>query len=74
MQAAVAAVYDILYDSHNLKSLLDRDPRERAACFDDLRKNYRTRREFPSLRIELAGADNDFQRCLAGLGFQLALT
>lgn len=74
VQAAVAAVYDILYDSHNLKKLLDRDPRERAACFDDLRKNYRTRREFPSLRIELAGVDNGLQRCLAGLGFQLALT
>ncbi|TAJ92484.1 MAG: 4-phosphoerythronate dehydrogenase [Gammaproteobacteria bacterium] len=76
MQAAVAAVYDILHDNHNLKKLLDRDPRDRAACFDDLRKNYRMRREFPSLRIDLATADPDpdLRRSLAGLGFQVALT
>lgn len=74
MQAAVAEVYDILYDSHNLKQILDRDPWERAACFDALRKNYRIRREFPSLRIDLAAADPDLRRSLAGLGFQLALT
>ncbi|HLB31210.1 MAG TPA: 4-phosphoerythronate dehydrogenase [Gammaproteobacteria bacterium] len=74
VQAAVAAVYDILYDSQNLKRILDRDPQERAACFDDLRKNYRIRREFLSLRIDLAPADPDLQCSLAGLGFQSTLT
>ena len=49
--ATLPAAYDISHDDHNLRNLLSDPDKDTATGFDQLRKNYRIRRECAAYRI-----------------------
>ena len=65
---AVAAVYDIEADDHDLREITEAD--EPDVYFDRLRKTYPQRREFHNTTVHLANADARLTAKLAGLGFK----
>jgi len=69
LREAVAAVYDIEADDRALRELPD-GPAERATFFDQLRKTYPERREFPSTALALRGAGEGLKAKLVGMGFR----
>lgn len=66
----VKKVYDIEQDDADLRHLLALAPREQAAWFDRLRKEYRRRREFQHTRV-LHAPGCEAGAALGGLGFQV---
>ena len=66
----VRRIYDIEADDRRLRAGAEADDRRRAAYFDELRKNYPERREFPCTRVHLTGADPAVNEVLRGLGFK----
>jgi erythronate-4-phosphate dehydrogenase len=65
----VRQVYDIEADDRRLRAGAMADDRQRAAHFDELRKNYPERREFPCTRVRLIDAPEGLERIIQGLGF-----
>jgi hypothetical protein len=53
-----------------MRSAMARPAGERAAAFDALRRDFRTRHEFPSYAVR-GEFDPDVARMLGGLGFAL---
>lgn len=67
---AVRAVYDIMKDDSGMRSMLRLPESDRAACFDQLRKNYPQRREFQNTRVQSRVSNPAILKQLAALGFQ----
>jgi erythronate-4-phosphate dehydrogenase len=72
LHEAVTAVYDIEADDRALRPIAQQPPEARAAFFDQLRRNYPERREFPDTELVLHGASAHLRATLAALGFRLA--
>ena len=72
IRVAVLTSYDVRTDASALRQILGLEQGQRAGFFDDLRSQYRTRREFSALQIKLPA----HSMCLAGklnqLGFHTA--
>ncbi len=69
LHEVVRRVYDIEADDARLRAGAGLDDARRAAHFDELRKNYPERREFPCTRVRLTEADPAVPEILRGLGF-----
>jgi erythronate-4-phosphate dehydrogenase len=59
LREAVEKIYDIRKDDSNLRWVSDRPRGKRGKFFDELRKDYRVRREFQNTRIILATEDTE---------------
>lgn len=70
LQMAVLASYDVRTDSSALRQVLDVPPGRRGEYFDELRSNYRIRREFNALQVNLPAGTTSLADRLAGLGFR----
>jgi len=70
IREAVLAVYDVLTDDEDLRQIPSDE--RRGEYFNELRRNYRPRREFRNTVVEVAGGSHELRRTLAGLGFQVA--
>ena len=68
---AVRRIYDIQADDKNLRELLTLPELERPKHFDQLRKHYSIRREFPNTRIEFLHPNPTLESTLRALGFQI---
>lgn len=68
---SVKAIYDLRIDDFKLRQTLGLADGERAEAFDRLRKTYRVRREFSSVKIHLKGAAHELQHSFKALGFKL---
>jgi erythronate-4-phosphate dehydrogenase len=76
LREAVEKIYDIKKDDSNLRWVLDRPRGRRGKFFDELRKDYRVRREFQNTRIILATEDTEstgnLSKKFKGIGFKIA--
>ena len=72
-QMAVLASYDVRTDSSALRQVLDLPSAQRGVYFDDLRRNYRIRREFNALQVNLPAGCAALADRLAGLGFRTSV-
>lgn len=71
---AIRACYDVRRDDMRLRDMLaTTEPEAQGAAFDLLRRNYRVRREFSSMRVELKGAGKTIPQGLMALGFRVKL-
>ena len=71
IREAVRELYDIEADDRRLRAAAALPAERRGPRFDELRKTYPVRREFPNTRLRLAGASPTLTRTLAALGFKL---
>lgn len=71
LHTAIRACFDVRHDHSLLRSSLDLDDAGRAEAFDRFRKNYRCRREFSGVRIQLKSAGSDLNRKFRALGFNV---
>lgn len=68
--AAMRACYDPRRDDASLRQTMTlTDANQRAAAFDQLRKNYPVRREHSSVKVSLAGASQSLRGTFQALGF-----
>ncbi len=65
----VRMAYDITKDNGDMRQLPGMQAAERGTWFDNLRKNYSVRREFPYHRILLPAQRSRLSNCLSHLGF-----
>lgn len=71
MHTAVRSCYDVRYDHYQLmRSLSGTEPQRRIA-FDQLRKAYRARREFNTVKVSLKNADSSLYSMFRNLGFNV---
>lgn len=73
LRGAVEKIYKISEDDRDLRRILNM-PAKRGEFFDDLRKNYRVRREFQNTQIvaiENTAVTENLSRKLAGIGFRV---
>lgn len=69
LQAAVRQSYDIYQDDNLLRQIKRQaDPKR---YFDQLRKQYRVRREFSAIRLDMNGLSSIQHKQLQGLGFRI---
>ena len=71
LHTAIRACYDIRYDDGLFRALLRLPQDERRAYFDQLRRHYRVRREFGSVKICLKGTAREMERSFTVLGFSI---
>ena len=71
IRMAVLRSYDVRTDSGALHALLDQPAADQAGYFDELRNNYRSRREFSALRVESPPGRPGLKASLKKLGFNL---
>jgi len=71
LRATVEKIYNIEEDDSNLRWVLGRPQGRRGMFFDDLRKDYRVRREFQNTRIVLEKPCKSLAEKLAGIGFKV---
>lgn len=67
----VSAVYDIRRDDKALRDIILKNPEERGAYFDRLRKEYPRRREFHNTLVRITPENEAMAQCLAGLSFRV---
>ena len=70
---SVRAAYDPRRDDVMLRRTLGLPDEDRARAFDHLRKTYRVRREFSSMKVQLKGGANELQPAFRALGFKLSV-
>jgi len=70
LREAVKQIYPIEEDDENLRKVFDLPPAEKGKHFDNLRKNYPIRREFPNTKIICQNCSKSLQEKIKGLGFQ----
>ncbi|MFA5251713.1 MAG: 4-phosphoerythronate dehydrogenase [Phycisphaerae bacterium] len=74
LRKAVEKVYKISEDDRKLRKILN-VPAKRGEFFDNLRKNYRVRREFQNTEMEFtakaAGGTENLSKKLKGIGFKI---
>ncbi len=69
---AIRACYDPRRDDAHLRYALTQDSNgERGQAFDTLRRTYRVRREFSSVKVQLKGGSRSLQDVFRHLGFKL---
>jgi len=66
-----SSIYNILFDSNNLKKSLSIEKDLRPKYFDDLRKKYYIRREFKNYSVNLSHDSERIKEVLANLRFNL---
>jgi len=71
LRTAVFRCYDVRVDAHALRAFSGQPSAQRAKAFDDLRAEYRPRREFSAYRVRLDKNRTDLARMLSGLDFQV---
>lgn len=64
-------IYQIENDTKQLKASLNLAPKERGKYFDELRKNYKLRREFANFNIKLNPFDETIADTLRSLNFRI---
>lgn len=70
IQMAILTSFDVRTDSGGFKQVLDIGRQQRGMFFDELRSNYRSRREFNSLHVRLPQGSEHLARQLNDLGFR----
>ena len=73
IRMAVLASYDVRTDASALRQVLELEPGRRAAYFDELRRDYRIRREFDALQVNLSPASAPLREKLVDLGFRVSV-
>jgi len=71
VHTAIRACFDVRHDHGLLRSSLSLSESERRAAFDLFRKNYRCRREFSGVKIQLKKVESELHRKFKALGFNL---
>jgi erythronate-4-phosphate dehydrogenase len=75
LRGAVEKIYKIREDDSKLRRILDEPATKRGEFFDNLRKNYRVRREFQNTKIEFATkateSTENLSKKLKGIGFKI---
>ncbi|MBI4005610.1 MAG: 4-phosphoerythronate dehydrogenase [Gammaproteobacteria bacterium] len=71
MQMAVLAHYDVRSDSAALRRILEISEEQSGYYFDDLRRNYPVRREFPATTINVSPRKHTLSHKLKLLGFNV---
>ena len=64
-------IYPIKEDDQLLRKMKDYPDDQQGAYFDELRKNYRVRREFANYSVEVPETNSEDGQLLIALGFQL---
>jgi erythronate-4-phosphate dehydrogenase len=72
LHEAVQQLYLIDLDNLHTKEIPSMAPDERGRFFDNLRKNYRERREFQNTEVLLKSGSESLVRKLAGIGFEVS--
>ena len=70
---AVLASYDVRTDACALRQVLELEAGQRGAYFDELRRDYRIRREFDALQVNLPPAAAQLAEKLVDLGFRVSV-
>ena len=73
IQMAVLASYDVRSDSSALRQSLELEAERRGKYFDELRSQYRIRREFDSLLVNLSPGSEQLAKKLSDLGFSVTV-
>jgi len=73
IQMSVLTSYDVRTDSSALRQIIGMQPSQRAGYFDELRSQYRGRREFSSIRVTVPEGRPELVVKLQRLGFQTKL-
>lgn len=73
LRLAVLASYDVRTDASALRQVLEIAPERRGEYFDELRRDYRIRREFDALQVNLSAASATLAEKLADLGFRVSV-
>lgn len=73
IHTAIRACFDVRHDHSLLQRSLRLSAEERGASFDLFRKNYRCRREFPGIKIQLKQANSELHTKFKALGFNVKL-
>ncbi len=73
IHTAIRACFDVRHDHALLRQTLKLSEAERMAAFDQLRKDYRCRREFSGVKIQLKNAESELHSKFKALGFSIKL-
>ncbi|MDD4891917.1 MAG: 4-phosphoerythronate dehydrogenase [Phycisphaerae bacterium] len=68
---AVRHAYDIEWDDAALRQIAEQPADKQGVYFDELRRRYPVRREFPAVAVRLAGDRPSAAAMLRGLGFRV---
>ncbi len=71
MHTAIRACYDVRHDHYALMSSLSGTEVQRSQAFDQLRKSYRPRREFSTIKVLLKNTDSSMHSQFKALGFNV---
>jgi len=71
LNIAIRACYDVRTDDALLRRALTVPSEQQAAAFDQLRKQYRVRREFARTQIAIDAAERQLRQYLGASGFRL---
>ena len=71
LHTAIRACFDVRHDHGQLIRTLGLSPEARSRAFDHLRKNYRCRREFSGVKIQLKQGDSELFSRFKALGFNI---
>ncbi len=71
IHTAIRACFDVRHDHSQLMKTLLAQSEERGDLFDALRKNYRCRREFSGVKIQLKQGDSELFSAFKALGFNV---
>lgn len=71
LEEVVRQVYDITADDGRMRAICMADAKKRAAGFDELRRTYPERREFPAIAVNLLNGSVSLRATLGALGFRL---
>lgn len=71
MHTAIRTCYDIRHDHYELMGTLDGTDQQRNQAFDRLRKEYRPRREFSTIKVILKNTDASMHSIFKALGFNV---
>lgn len=73
IKIALRACYDPRRDDARLRIAMRGSDQERAAAFDQLRRDYPVRRECSSLKVQLKGTSKSLQDSFRAIGFKLKI-
>lgn len=71
MHTVIRACYDVRYDHYQMMGSLSGNEEQRRLAFDQLRKKYRARREFNTVKVSLKNTDSMLYSMFKGLGFNV---
>lgn len=71
LEELVFKMYDILEDDRNMRKMIEFSDKKRGPYFDQLRKEYRKRREFSNIKVKLTLPDKKLEEIITRLGFYI---